>query len=370
MPRRVVLHVGESTDGGVGVVISALSRFQLTQGWQVAVAAPSAGTVPGELEAAGVRFMPWEATAQPGPQLAREFASLAQIVRAVDPDLVHLHSSKAGLVGRLLLRRRRPTIMQPHAWSFFARTGLVQRATLMWERAGARLADYVLCVSEDECRMGRDAGVRARYVVLRNGVDLTRFPSPSEAARPEARGALGLGPEPLAVCVGRLHRQKNQGALLDVWPEVRARVSGARLVLVGEGPDRAQLERRAVDGVELVGAAADPRPWLAAADVVVAPSLWEAGMSLAVMEAMATGRSVVATDVAGMREGLAGGAGAVIGQGDSQGLADALAERLGDVARADAEGVEGRARVEARHDLAAQHAAIGMLYEDLLRERG
>jgi glycosyltransferase involved in cell wall biosynthesis len=369
VPRRCVLHVCESTDGGVGAVVSGLVPFQVGRGWDVVVAAPSDGAVPSALERAGARFAAWEATPQPGPRVARELASLARIVKAADPGVVHLHSSKAGLVGRLLLRRRRPTVMQPHSWSFWAKTGAVARAALAWERVGARFADVVLCVSEDERRVGQESGIRARFEVLPNGIDLTRFPPPGPGDRDAARALLGTGGEPLAVCVGRLHRQKNQDALLDVWPRVRGAVPGARLVLVGDGPDRQALERRAVDGVELVGGSDDPRPWLSAADVVVAPSRWEAGMSLVTMEAMACGRSVVATDVAGMRSGLGAGAGAVVPQDDPAALAAAVIERLADPARADAEGAVGRARVQEHHDLRRQHEGIERLYERLLAER-
>lgn len=355
--------------GGVGVVIRNLALDQLRRGAAVAVAAPGDGPVLDELLAAGVRVFPWNARPQPGPGVPRELVQLVRILDAFGPHILHLHSSKAGLVGRLLVRRRRPTIMQPHSWSFWARTGAVRRATVLWERSAARWADVVLCVSEDERRLGEKAGVRARYAVIRNGIDLGRFSRPGDGDRREARRRLALGEEPLAVCVGRLHRQKNQSVLLDVWPSVRAAVPGARLVLVGDGRDRDALAARSVDGVTLVGSFADVRPWLAAATVVVLPSRWEAGMSLAAMEAMAAGRSVVATDVAGMREGLGNGAGAVVPVADSRALIDAVAARLRDAASADAEGRVGRRHVEAHHDLRRQHMAVAELYDDLLLER-
>jgi glycosyltransferase involved in cell wall biosynthesis len=331
------------------------------------VAVPSGGPVVAALAAVGVRHHPWEAIAQPWPwAVARELRALRRIVAAVDPALVHLHSSKAGLVGRLVVRRRRPTIHQPHSWSFWARTGSIRLAALAWERAAARWTDIVLCVSEDERRLGQEAGVRADYRVFPNGVDLERFePGDREAARAQLGIDAGV---PLAVCIGRLHRQKNQGALLAAWPSVRAALPEAQLVLVGDGPDREELARRAGEGVELAGAKSDVRPWLAAASVVAQPSRWE-GMSLSLLEALAAGRSVVVTDVPGMAEVVVDGVGAVVAPDDTAALADALAERLGAPERADAEGAAGRARIESHHDRRDQFDGIAALYQELLGDR-
>ena len=70
-----------------------------------------------------------------------------------------LHSAKAGLAGRLALRGRRRTVYVPHAWSFEAVQGAVGRASTVWEAAASRWTDMVVCVSEDERRRGREAGV-------------------------------------------------------------------------------------------------------------------------------------------------------------------------------------------------------------------
>lgn len=362
-----ILHVCESTDGGIGVFVRDLALDQTARGHEVAVAVPSSGPVLAALAAAGVRHHAWEAIAQPWPSaVARELRALRRIVAAADPALVHLHSSKAGLVGRLVVRRHRPTIHQPHSWSFWARSGAIGIATLTWERVATRWTDVVLCVGEAERRLGREAGVRADYRVFPNGVDLARFAPGDRAA---ARAELGIrAGVPMAVCVGRLHRQKNQGALLAAWPAVRGAVPEAQLVLVGDGPDREELAGRAVEGVEFAGATADVRPWLAAASVVAQPSRWE-GMSLSLLEALATGRSVVVTDVPGMAEVVVDGVGAVVATDDIAGLAKALAERLRDPEGADTEGVAGRARIESYHDRRDQFDAIAGLYEELIGDR-
>jgi glycosyltransferase involved in cell wall biosynthesis len=167
------------------------------------------------------------------------------------------------------------------------------------------------------------------------------------------------------VCVGRLTRQKGQDVLVAGWPRVRDRVPDAELALVGSGPDREPLAARKVPGVRLVGQRRDVRDWLAAADVVAVPSRWE-GMPLVLLEAMAVGRSVVAADVPGAREALGDRAGAVVPPEDPSELSAALALRLLDRPRADAEGTAGRSRVEARFDLRRSTAAVARMYEALV----
>lgn len=362
---RAVLHVAQPTDAGVAQCVLDDAVDQQSTGWSVTVACPSEGTLAARLTAAGVGVRDWPATRNPGATVPGETRRLRRIVASVAPDVVHLHSSKAGLAGRLALRGRHPTVFQPHAWSFDAVTGPVRAASLAWERLASRWAHRVVCVSAAERAAGEAAGVRARYVVVPNGVDLSAWPAADDDERTRARTRLGLGPEPLAVCVGRLCRQKGQDVLVAAWPAVRQQVAAARLVLVGDGPDAADLARRAGAGVHLAGHRDDVADWLAAADVAVLPSRWE-GLALTVLEAMARGRSVVASDVTGMAETLGPDAGALVPPDDPRALAEAVRARLADPALAAAEGVAGRGRVSAAHDLRLTTRAIRDLYAELV----
>jgi len=355
-----VLHVSETVLGGVGHVISDLGAVQRAAGWQVSVAAPASVA-----DAAIGGWHAWCPDARPGPGLARSLAQLRGIVAEVNPDLVHLHSSMAGMCGRLVLRRRVPTVFQPHSWSFFAVTGAARAGAVRWERFAARWTDVVLCVSEDERRSATALGIRARYEVVPNGVDLERFPPAGPAERSAARERLGLDGAPLAVCVGRLHRQKGQHALLDAWAGVLDRLPTARLALVGDGPDRAALESRAAPRTTFVGQTPDVQQWVAASDVVVQPSVWE-GMSLSLLEAMATGRSVVVTDVPGMAEVVTAGTGAVVPFGSTDSLANALVQRLADPALSAAEGMAGAAAMRQSHNVLRQREAVLRLCAELV----
>jgi len=363
-PGFTTLHVSQPTEAGVAACVRSLVADQRARGWNVALAAPFWDDLSSEAEELGARCHRWEAVRAPGPATLPETIALGRIIRNVDPDVVHLHSSKAGLAGRLWLRGRVPTIFQPHAWSFDAANGLVGVLALAWERFAARWADVVVCVSEAEAAEGRAAGVRGRYEVVPNGVSLEAWAVAGPEKRGAARRRLGLEDGPLAVCVGRLSHQKGQDLLLAAWPRVRERVPWATLVLVGSGPEEERLRALAGDGVQLVGARDDPADWYAAADVVVAASRWE-GMSLVPLEAMASGRSVVATDVSGAGEAIGEEAGAVVALGDTAALADATAQRLLDPERADLEGRAGRRRVESLFDMRRTTEALASLCERL-----
>lgn len=366
--HRRALHVSMPTAAGVPAVLIGYVAAQVARGWSVSVACPDNGWLPSAATDAGARIVPWAASRSPGPGVAGETAHLARLIAACDPDLVHLHSAKAGLAGRLAICGRRPTVFQPHAWSFFAAQGAVRAASLRWERFATRWTDVLLCVSDGERMAGISSGVHAPYRMVRNGVDLRAWTHAREGDRTSARAELGLQRErPLAVCVGRLCKQKGQMDLVAAWPLVRSSVPDACLVLVGDGPDRALLGQRcaAAGGITLTGERHDVATWMAAADVVVVPSRWD-GMALVVVEAMARGRSVVATSVPGIADAVPRSAGAVVPLDDGRALANALVVRLHDRIRCDAEGAIGRRYVELNHDQAVSADAVVTIYDELL----
>jgi glycosyltransferase involved in cell wall biosynthesis len=350
-----ILHVSQPVEAGVPRVVVDLVTDQVQRGWDVVVACPPTGWLPDAARHAGARVLPWNATRSPGPVTARETYALARIIRQVQPGAVHLHSAKAALAGRLALRGRLPTVVQPHAWSFEAVTGLIGVSTRWWERWGARWSHLVVAVSEAERLRGVEAGIRSPAVVAPNGVDLDVW-APRDGAA--VRAGLGLHQGPAVVCVGRLAPQKGQDLLVAAWPEIRRTVPDATLLLVGDGPDRAALEAAAGPGVLFVGPVDDAALWYAAADVVVAPSRWE-GMALVPIEAMASGRSVVTTDVSGARETLGGVAGAIVPIGDRQALVEAVLDRLTDPSLAAREGAAGRARAVELFDVRRTSAIVG-----------
>ncbi|MFI1762294.1 glycosyltransferase [Streptomyces sp. NPDC020800] len=354
-----VLHITQPVEGGVARYVTDLAAAQLDAGLRVTVACPQGGMLADALRAVGCTVLPWQATRAPGPWLPGEVQRLMRLVHDLRPDVVHAHSAKAGLAGRLAVRGRIPTVFQPHAWSFEAVDGAMARAAVRWERFGARWTARVLCVSEAERRTGEQHGIVAPCHVVPNGVDTCRF-------RPEGPSARS-GPGPLVVCVGRLCRQKGQDVLLRAWTDVVRQMPAARLVLVGDGPDAGRLYSGAPASVEFAGPAADAAPWYRAADVVVLPSRWE-GMALVPLEAMACARPVLVTDVDGARESLPPGhlPNCLVPPEDPDALARALTALLRRAPLRAALGAQGRAHVLAAHDV--RHAADSVIgvYRELL----
>ncbi|WP_405798310.1 glycosyltransferase [Streptomyces sp. NBC_01506] len=374
-PGFTVLHLVQPVDGGVARVVADLVHAQVTAGVRVVVACPDRGPLMADVAALGAETCVWDATRDPGSALPAEIRRVAELVGRIRPDVVHAHSSKAGFAGRLAVRGRVPTVFQPHAWSFEAVGGTKAALARGWERLAARWTARVVCVSEAERERGERAGVRAPWSVVHNGVDADRF-RPADATDPLASTAAGraalprlaeLPPDtPLVVCVARLCRQKGQDILLRAWTLVLKDMPEARLVLVGDGPDAARLRAGAPPSVLFAGAVPDTAPWYRAADLVVLPSRWE-GMAVAPLEAMASGRTVLLSDVDGARESLppAQRAQCLTAPGDHRATATAITALLRDRSLLDTFGRQGLEHVRGTYDVRRTASAIADVYRDV-----
>lgn len=365
--RTSVLHVTQAVDAGVARCVQDFADDQAQRGWRVAIACPPDGELASAVRRGESEHLEWHAQREPGASVVRETRQLGRLLERWRPDLVHLHSSKAGLAGRLAVRGRVPTLFQPHGWSFYAVDGLRRTAAVRWERFATRWADAVVCVSEGEAQAGEVERIRARSRVAPNGIDLVAYSLASADDRRAARAELALPETPLAVSVGRVARQKGHDVLLAAWGSIVERIREATLVIVGDGPDREALSERAPENVRFVGPRTDVSVWLAAADVVVLPSRWEAGASLAMLEAMARGRSVVTTSVAGSE--AVEGAGAIVPVDDAAALTEAVTERLLDPDRATREGLVGRRTAERAFDHRQTRQVLAGIYGDVLAAR-
>jgi glycosyltransferase involved in cell wall biosynthesis len=279
--------------------------------------------------------------------LARDVVTTARRFR---PDVAYAHFLvPAGLLA--VLAGGAPAVLTAHGQD--VENAVRSRAVRAATRLAVRRAAGIIAVSGWlRSRLESVApGARGRVEVVDCGVDLDRF-SPGEPD--EARARLGWRPDGTAfVCAGALTERKNVLRLARAF----ARHGEGTLAFVGDGPLRGPLEGR--PGVHLAGAVphSEMPLWLRAADVVCQPSLVEP-FGLATLEAMACGRSVVATNVGGPPEFVAPEAGELVDPVDEEALVDTLAA----AARLPRPNLAARAAAE-RHDVRRQVARIEALLE-------
>ncbi len=234
------------------------------------------------------------------------------------------------------------------------------RRLFAFERDMAEKAAVSLFVSEAEAALFRDrTGLPdARVRALGNGIDLDRYrPAPHQP-----------GEAPLIVFTGQMDYLPNveaaAGFAREAMPLIRARHPDARFAIVGRRPEPRLLALHGQDGVEVTGQVPDVRPWLTAADVVVAPLRIARGVQNKVLEAMAMARPVVASPQAFEGIDAAAGRDLVVAEG-SRAEAEAVLALLAEPAHAEAIGSAARARVEARYAWRARLTPLDALLEHL-----
>jgi glycosyltransferase involved in cell wall biosynthesis len=307
------------------------------------------GTVADEIEALG-----WPVAALDIPQGLRPGAiwRLRDLFRRHRPDVVHTHNTKPHLLATPAARLASvPVVVQTRHGQPFGtsrrRYGAFKLLSL--------LTDKVVCVSADSERLTATAGVpRRRLGTILNGIDLSKF---------RYHGPIPDGP---ALCVARLSPEKGVATLIEAAALLAKRRPAFRLHIAGGGTCMGDLagmvERHAIGAnVRLLGERPDVPALLGGASLFVLPSLTE-GVSLTLLEAMASGLPVVATAVGGTPEVVDDGrTGLLVPASDPAAMADAIERVLDEPDRAHAMGLAGRARVESHFDV---HEMVRR-YEDL-----
>lgn len=342
-----VLHVSEVSWGGVVSLIRPITMEQRKRGHQVALLSPQ--IMP---PVVSVEYYPWSVRRDRPTTYPRAFRELRRAICDFQPDVVHLHSFVAGLMGRLPLATGSAAIAyQPHAWSLeLIEDKRFRNSLAAWERMGSRRTKVLVTNCQDEIDEGHSIGVLTAGRAIGVTVDIERFCPVDNATKQRRRQELGLYAKNVLLCIGRLARQKGQDLLVAAWEQ--APPPNTELVLLGPGDVNALRALAPTEwgrSIRAVGEHVDVRPWIWASDALVLSSRYET-VAVVVAEALACGRPVVATDVNGAREVIQGGdlpaGGHVVPVGDMASLL-AAARQLLDRPREAAEmSLAGRARAE------------------------
>lgn len=309
----------------------------------------------------------------------RALLKLHRLIRRGKFDLVHTHTSKAGILGRVAARLAGvPRIVHtPHGHIFTGYYGrALTRLFILLERWAATFTDRIIALTDQEIRdhLERGIGRPEQFVSIPSGIEvdaLDRAPGQVEAVR----AALGLAPDARLIgSVGRLEPVKGHRFLLDALRDLAPRFPDLHLALVGDGellPElRAQAGRSGLaDRVLFLGWRNDVPRLLPAFHLFVLPSENE-GMGRALVEAMAAGLPIVASRAGGVPEVLGEGeAGLLVEAANAPALAQAIETLLRDRALGARLGEAARKRAH-RYSVATMLREIEALYRGLLAHDG
>lgn len=318
---KKILHVAETIKGGVATVIRTISaspegdaaNYQLVYLVPEDQAKELHGIAPQQ-----VRTFP--RSGRNVPSLLRFAWRLSQVLLKEKPDVVHLHSTFSGVIGRVvcvLLRPwRKPKIVYcPHAFSFLMESSPTKQKVFAWiERVLQKVTDVIICVSQYELDKAARFGIeRKRMKLIYNGIH-------HKDDAPKSAGA-----EPIHLLfVGRLDYQKGFDVLLKAYAKVNR--NDLKLTVVGSAVNEDSVECPPMDSVEYL-------PWVTPsevqalyqkADALIVPSRWE-GFAMVPLEGMAMGLPVIASNCTSLPELVTNEvSGYVFPSGDHQALADVL----------------------------------------------
>lgn len=341
---RILYFITNGTVGGAQTHLYHLAS-SLRGVFDLHVAMGSRGELWRRLESQAVRVyhIPWLVRNVSPANDARSLFEIVRLIKALGPDLVSLHSSKSGLLGRLAARICGvPSVFTAHGWAFSEGVPENRRKLyLMAERIAARWAQKVICVSEYDRRLaGRCiAGDERRLITIHNGIP---------GGGPEYLADPGPGYPVRLIMVARFSEPKDHKLLLRVLSDMPAG-SCFHLDLVGDGPLLSECKELAGrlelnNCVSFLGDRADVQELLAKAQIFILLSKWE-GLPISILEAMRAGLPVIASDVGGAGEAVADReTGFLIPRGDSAALKKRLVTLLDDPALRALMGVNGRKR--------------------------
>jgi glycosyltransferase involved in cell wall biosynthesis len=308
-------------------------------------------------------------------QASTRFGRIAAIPRltrlARQAEVVQCTMWDASLWGRIAaILARRPVIVADHATDRSVQIAANGAARASWIALHNRLLDRftfatVACASSQRKVLVGEGVDPEKIVHIPNGIPIEEIVR--QAAERPRREDLGLpAGSPLTMQVGVFRTEKNQLGALQAFARVREHLDTANLVFVGDGPTRTAVERQAreigaTEWVHFLGNREDVPALLGSADLMLQPSIADA-MPMTILEAMALGVPVLATDVGDVGKVLEGRAGICVPAGDADALADACTDLLGDDAARERMGKAG-VEIARRFDSSAMAERYAALFD-------
>ncbi len=314
---------------------------------------------------------------QASPLDWRHAKKFINFLRGERIDLVHSHLFLASLFASPLARLAAvSSVVETFHLREVWREGQWLKGSFWLDRQIGRLVDRYIAVSQAAERhlLENKRIARSKVITIHNGRDLARFYPPTRDEIASAREQLGVSDKQVMLVLGRLEQQKGHVFLIEAFKRLAARRPKLIALFAGSGALECELKIRCeaaglTDRIVFLGYRDDTEQLLAAADLVVLPSLFE-GLPLVAVETLAMARPMVATDVEGTREIVADGeTGLLVRAADPAALAFGIERLLANPALGARLGRRGRAVVEQNFDIRQQIAKTVEVYQRLLDQK-
>lgn len=369
---KIFYLITKSELGGAQTHIVQLVSYFKNKGNEVAVMSAPGGWLETEVRKNGAEFFPNIFLPKYFNPFAvwRAYFEIKKAIGLFQPDIIACHSTVAGALGRLAVRNKIPTVFTAHGWCFDAGAGGFKKmAGVLAERWLARYAVKIICVAQfvKDSALRNRVAKEERMAVVRNGIAI---PVNEPVGTTEKSDFLRI------IFIGRLSSQKDPFTLIKGFSLLSEEAKQkCRIIVIGAGPSQARLSAliknlKLATSVELTGGLPRTRVFdiLKHTDIFVLTANWE-GFPYTVLEAMACGLPVIATDVGGVKEALSDECGLLVKQGDIIGVSNALEKLINSPELRARFGVNARRRVEDYFPLKKMCVETEIIYEEAVKKK-
>lgn len=333
MRKIKVLHITQAVIGGTLEYIKLFFTNIDKEKFDVELVCPAYGPMKDEIEALG--FKVYVIDMQREINLIKDFKTYEELkclIRRVKPDIVHLHSSKAGVLGRLAAYKNKiPNIYNPHGWSFsMVVSNKKKKVYALIEKFCSKYCDYIINISDDEQKLAIKYNISSKdkMKVIYNGIDIKKYETFYD--RKKVLNELNIPEDSFIIgMVGRITKQKSPETFIQIASKLKDKIENAYFILVGDGELKFEIEElvkklNVNDRVRITGWTNQVSKYISIFDVGLLTSKWE-GFGLVLAEYMAAQKPVVASDVGGIKNVIINDFnGILVNPDDINGFCDAI----------------------------------------------
>lgn len=311
MKKIKVLHITQSTIGGTLEYLKLFFNHIDREKYEISLICPSYGPMKEEIEKIGLNVYAVEMSRNINfKDDFKSFTEINRLIKIINPDMVHLHSSKAGVLGKLAAYiNKKPCIYNAHGWAFSMNiSDKKKRIYALIEKYTSVFCDIIVNISDYEYKLAEKYNIASaeKMVIIHNGIDIGRY-NKYKYNKNEIFEELNIPNDSFIVgMVARISEQKDPVKFIEIAKKVCGKYDNAYFILVGDGELRDNIDfmikkYKLEDRIKITGWVDDVNKYISVFDIGILTSKWE-GFGLVLTEYMSASKPIVASNVGGIPE--------------------------------------------------------------------